>query len=263
MAQVVDVVERLDTSTPPIVRESGVDEQLGEVVPRDISLIDSDGRHVTVGDLLEEGKPVALVMAYHSCPMLCSLVLDGFAAAIRETGLEPGHDLTPVTVSFDPRDTPARAAEVRERYVAQGARDGLDQSWRFLTGEAHQTRRLAEVVGFEFEQDARTGEYAHPAVLIFLAPDGRVTRYLYGASFAERDFRLALVEAGEGRVGSSLDRFILTCYRYDPNQRSYTPYAMGALRVGGGIFLVVLVGLLVPLLRRDRAKHSDDPPATA
>jgi protein SCO1/2 len=156
----------------------------------------------------------------------------------------------------------ARAAEVRERYVAQAGREGVDRAWRFLTGDAGQTRRLADAVGFEYERDARTGEYAHPAVMIVLAPDGRVARYLYGAAFAERDFRFAVVEAGEGRVGSTLDRFILTCYRYDPNQRSYTPYAMGALKVGGGIFLVVLVGLLVPLMRRDRSKHSE-PPATA
>ncbi len=253
-------MERLDTETPAIVRESGVDEQLGEFVPRDITLVDSDGRRVSVGDLLDEGKPVALVMAYHSCPMLCSLVLDGFAAAIRETGLEPGTDFTPVTVSFDPRDTPARAAEVRERYVAQAAREEAASSWRFLTGEESATARLADAVGFQYERDARTGEYAHPAALIFLAPDGRVARYLYGAAFAERDFRLAVVEAGEGRVGNSLDRFILTCYRYDPNQRSYTPYAMGALKVGGGIFLFVLVGLLIPLMRRDRTNHSDPPP---
>jgi protein SCO1/2 len=244
----------------------GVDidvKKLGAALPLDLPFVNEEGRTITLRNVLRPDRPAILQLGYMRCPMLCSLVLDGFAAAIRETGLEPGHDFTPVTVSFDPRDTPARAAEVRERYVAQAARDGLDESWRFLTGEARQTRRLAEAVGFEYERDAHTGEYAHPAVLIFLAPDGRVTRYLYGASFAERDFRLALVEAGEGRVGNTLDRFILTCYRYDPNQRSYTPYAMGALRVGGGIFLVVLVGLLVPLMRRDRVKHSDDPPATA
>ena len=90
-----------------------------------------------------------------------------------------------------------------------------------------------------------------------------MTRYLYGAQFAERDFRLAAVEAGEGRVGTTLDRFVLSCYRYDPDSRSYTPYALGALKVGGGIFLVVLVGLLVPMWRRERSHPTDDPPAEA
>src|SRR5688500_8761891 len=144
-----------------------------------------------------------MVLAYHSCPMLCSMVLDGFAAAIRETGLVPGRDFTPVTVSFDPRDTPARAAEVRERYVAQAGRESAGASWRVLTGDGPETRRLARAVGFEFARDAQNGEYAHPAALIFLSPDGRVVRYLYGASFPQRDFRLAVVESGWGRVGNS------------------------------------------------------------
>jgi protein SCO1/2 len=262
VAQVVGVVEEFDTETPPIVRESGIDEQLGEAVPLDIRLRDHRGRAVRFGDLLDGERPVALVFAYHSCPMLCSLVLDGFAAAISETGLEPGRDFTPVTVSFDPRDTPARSAEARDRYVGQAGREGLDTSWPFLTGDADETQRLADAVGFRYERDARTGEYAHPAVLVFITPEGRVARYLYGAAFEQRDFRFALIEAGLGRVGSTLDRFVLSCYQYDPDHRSYTPAAIGALRIGGGVFLVCLAGLMIPLWRRERARRSPlNPPA--
>jgi protein SCO1/2 len=258
-AQVVGVVDAFDTETPPIVRESGVDEQLGEAVPLDIALRDQQGRAIRFGDLLRDDRPIALVFAYHSCPMLCSLVLDGFAQALKETGLEPGRDFTPVTVSFDPRDTPDRSAEARDRYVRQAGRAGLEASWPFLTGDPDETRRLAEAVGFEYQRDARTGEYAHPAVMVFITPEGRVARYLYGASFDRRDFRFAVMEAGQGRVGSTLDRFVLSCYRYDPDHRSYTPAAVGALRVGGGIFLVCLVGLLVPLWRRERRRQSPTP----
>jgi protein SCO1/2 len=263
VAQVTDNVAPGASALPPLAREAGVEEHLGEAVPRDVALRDSEGRAVRVGDLLAEGKPVALVFAYHSCPMLCSVVLDGFAAAIRETGLVPGEDFIPVTVSFDPRDTPARAAEVKARYVGQAARPGLEAAWRFLTGDADETRRLADAVGFGYARDARSGEYAHAAALIFLTPDGRVARYLYGAGFPARDFRLALVEAGEGRTGTTLDRFVLTCYQYDPDARSYIPFALGMMTLGGVALLVVLGAVLVPLWRREGRRRAGPAPPEA
>lgn len=255
VAQVVDAVEPGHTDVPALAREAEVEERLGAVVPRDVALTDSEGRAVTVGELLAGGKPVALVFAYHSCPMLCSVVLDGLATSLRETALVPGRDFTVATVSIDPRDTPAVAAEVKARYVAQAARPELAAAWRFLTGDADETRRLADAVGFHYARDARTGEYAHAAALVFLTPDGRVARYLYGAGFPARDFRFALVEAGEGRAGSTFDRFLLTCYQYDANARSYTPVAMGALKVGSGVFLLALGALLIPLWRHERRRR--------
>ena len=263
-AQVIDSSTPVENPTPALAREAGIVEHLGEQVPLDVPLRDADGRPVRFGDVFASGKPVALVFAYHSCPMLCSVVLDAFATSIRESALEPGRDYTPVVVSFDPRDTPARSAEVKARYVAQAARPGLAESWRFLTGDADDTRRLADAVGFEYARDARDGEYAHAAALILLTPDGRVARYLYGAGFPERDFRLALVEAGEGRTGSTLDRFILTCYQYDPHTRSYAPFALGMMKAGGVLLLVALAAVLVPLWRREgRRRITEEPPPEA
>ena len=56
--------------------------------------------------------------------------------------------------------------------------------------------------------------------------------------------RLALLEAGEGRIGSTLDRFILWCHVYDPDSKSYVLVAIRLMQIGGAITLVVLaVGL--------------------
>jgi len=258
-AQVVDPTVGPDPSIPPLARESGIEEHLDEHVPLDLPLVDDTGRAIEFGDVFHDGKPVVLVFAYHSCPMLCSVVLDAFAVSLREADLVPGRDFTPVVVSFDPRDTPQRSAEVKARYVAQAARPGLDESWRFLTGEADDTRALADAVGFEYARDARSGEYAHPAAMIFLTPDGRVARYLYGAGFSDRDFHFALVEAGEGRTGTTLDRFILTCYHYDPDARTYAPFAIGMMKLGGALLLVVMAVVLIPLWRRERHRRDPEP----
>ena len=95
-------------------------------------------------------------------------------------------------------------------------------------------RRVADAVGFHYAQDPATGEWAHMASIFVLTPDGKVSRYLYGIDFPPKDFRLSLVEAAGGRVGTSFDKLILTCFRYDPASRKYQPFAFGMLRLGGG-----------------------------
>jgi len=245
------------SAEPP---EVTVTERLGETVSPDTRFVDSEGTPVRLGDFLGKDRPVVLVMTYHSCPMLCGLILDAVAQTLAETDLTPGEDFEVVTVSFDPRDTPARAAAAKARYVAavEGAHPGIAGAWHFLTGEEAASATLAREIGFGYEFVPETGEYAHGAVLTLLSPQGTVTRYLYGLTYPPRDFRLAVVEAGEGTVGSTLDRFLLTCFQYDPTTRSYTPYILGIMKLGGVLLLVGLAAVLVPLWRRERRRRDPD-----
>jgi len=86
-----------------------------------------------------------------------------------------------------------------------------------------------------------------------LTPDGVISRYLYGIEYPPRDFRMALVEAGGGRVGTSLDKVILSCYRYDPVKRRYAPFVMAFMRIGAGLVFFALAGLLTVLWRKELA----------
>ncbi len=260
-AQVIDgEIVQPGEGPPPAVAEATIAERLGARVSPETTFRDSDGRTVHIGDYLGQGKPVVLAFVYHNCPMLCSLILDGYAAALRETTLEPGRDFTALAVSFDPREGPARAAQAKAKYIAEVNRPGVDKGWRFLTGDEASIRRLADEVGFGYAWDPQTSQFAHSAALIVLGPDGTVARYLYGVSYPARDFRLALVEGGQGRVGSTLDRLILTCYRYDAERRTYTPVVMNLMKLGGALLLVGLAALLIPLWRRDRARQLPPPP---
>ncbi len=90
------------------------------------------------------------------------------------------------------------------------------------------------------------------AAIFVLTPDGKVSRYLYGIDYPSKDLRLALVEAADGRVGTSFDRLLLTCYRYDPASRKYEPYAFGIVRAGGLAALLGLGGLIAALVWRER-----------
>jgi protein SCO1/2 len=192
--------------------------------------------------------------------MLCSLVLDGAAGALAATDLRAGEDFAVVNVSFDPRDTPARAAEAKARYVAQVAprQPDIAGHWHFLTGDEAAVGRLAEEAGFGYAWDEATQQYAHQAVLVFLSPEGKITRYLYGIGYEERDVRLALVEAGEGRVGSTLDKLLLTCFAYDAQARSYTPVVLNIMKLGGALLLVILAAFFVPLWLRERRRSAGE-----
>jgi protein SCO1/2 len=138
-------------------------------------------------------------------------------------------------------------------------RSDAGTAWPFLVGTAAATRAIAGAVGFGYEKDPVTGEWAHLAAVVVLTPDGKVSRYLYGVEYPAKELRLSLVEAAGGKVGTSFDRFLLTCYRYDPASRRYEPYAWGLVRAGGLATAVLLGGLIVALVRRERRGRRRQP----
>jgi len=233
-----------EESLPPALQGVEIEERLGQPVPLDAAFTGADGRPVRLGDLLGKGRPVVLSLVYYNCPMLCGLVQTGMARAMRETGLTLGKDFDALTVSFDPRETSQLAAERQRGYLQAVARPDAAGSWAFLTGQEPEIKALTAAVGFRYAYDEKTRQFAHAAAILVLTPQGTVSRYLYGVEYPARDLRLAVVEAGEGRVGTSFDRLLLTCYRYDAASRTYEPYVVGFIRIAA---LTVLGGLAVTL----------------
>ena len=253
-----------DGTLPNRLRGVGIVEDLGARVPQDAPFVDEAGRTVRLADVLGRGRPVMLTFAYHSCPMLCSLVLDGVAEAVAaEDGLRPGRDYEVVVLSVDPRDTPARARAAKERTVGLAGDSAVAAGMHFwtVTPETEASvKNLAASVGFGYAWDARTQEFAHHAALMLLSPEGVLTRYLYGIAYAPRDVRLALVEAGDGTIGTPFDRFLVTCYEFDDEARSYSLAAMTLLKWGGGLTLLVVGGGLLAFWRREgrRSRQAGD-----
>ena len=250
-ADPADDADDASSTTPDILRGVDIDEKLGAAVPVDARFVDADGRPVRLGDWLGRGKPVVLVLAYYNCPMLCGLVLGGAARSMRQSGLELGKDFLAVTVSFDPRETPSLALDRQAGYLQAVGKPDAKRSWAFLTGQEPDIQALTRSVGFHYRYDPKTKQFAHAAAILVLTPEGRVSRYLYGIEFPPKDLRLALVEAGGGRVGTTFDRVLLTCYRYDAAGRQYKPYVFGFIRAGGLLVFFALAGALAMFWRRE------------
>ncbi|BDG04476.1 SCO family protein [Anaeromyxobacter oryzae] len=252
-------------NAPPIqaqpmgLEEVRIEEKLAAPVPLDTTFTDWRGRTFTLRKAFAGNRPVILTLVYYDCPMLCGLILSGLAKTMRENGLVLGKDYDAVTISFDPDEKPAMAAERRRGYLQSLGRQDSGAEWPFLVGTGQASRAVADAVGFYYKKDDRTGEWAHMAAVLVLTPDGKVSRYLYGIEYPSKEFRLSVVEAAGGKVGTSFDRFLLTCYRYDPASRKYEPYAIGIMRAGALAVLLGLSGLIGGLVwreRRGKARHA-------
>jgi len=232
----------------------GVDlvQKLGETVPLDIPIIDSTGKTVTLGTYFNKGKPVVLALVYYNCPMICPLVLSRVQDRLNETTFTLGDDYNVVVVSFDPKNTTEMAASNRATYLAGYNRKltpQVEAGWTFHTATAGNARAIAESVGFKYRYLPESGEYAHPAVLVVLTPQGRVARYISGLDANKGELRLALLDATDGKIAKTIgDFFLHRCYRFDPKNGAYTLHAMRVMQLAG-LGTVLAVGTLLAGLK--------------
>ena len=239
------------SQAPAAVKGVDVLERLGDSVPEAGLFIDSEGQPFQLSDALHRGKPVVLTLVYYRCPALCSLVLSGLTRSLRNLDLKLGEDYRVVTVSIDPTETSRQAAESKRGHLQALGVDPLSPAWTFATGKDEDIHALAGALGFQYTYDEASKQYAHAAAIFVLSPDGKISRYLYGIDFPTRDVKMALVEAGKGKVGTALDRVLLTCFKYDATTRKFEPYVLGFVRIGASFVFVALATLLTVLWRQE------------
>ncbi len=243
----------ISSAMPGPLREIGFDQNLDQHVPLDTVFKDEDGHVVTLGQYFG-ARPVVMVFAYYDCPMLCTMVINGLASALDVLSLVPGRDFEIVTVSFDPRDTPATATAKKAAYIARYKQPGAGAAWHFLTGEPPSIDRLTKAAGFRYVWDQETKQFAHPTGVIVLTPDGRLARYLFGIEYGPRDLRYAIVEASNGKVGSAVDSLLLYCYHYDPTTGRYGVAIMRVIRGAAAATVLALGAFIVVMARSEKRR---------
>jgi len=243
------------SSIPKPLREIGFDQKIGERVPLDVPFTDESGRAVRLGDYFG-ARPVVLVFAYYDCPMLCTQVINGLASALDVLTLVPHRDFEIVTISFNPKDTPATAAAKKAVYLQRYKRAGANEGWHFLVGEQAAIDRVTKAAGFRYVWDEATKQFAHPTGVIVLTPDAQLARYLFGIEYGPRDLRYALVEASSGHLGNLADALLLYCYHYDPMTGRYGFIIMRAVRIAAAATVLALGTFIVLMLRSEKRRGS-------
>jgi protein SCO1/2 len=242
-----------------MLADVGIEEHLGAALPRDLTFRDHTGSSVKLDTFFDGHRPIVVSLMYHRCPMLCSVVLDALARALKDVPWSVGREFDVVTISIDPRDSVDAAVRKRAQILERYGRADAERGWHFLIGDEAPIARVADALGFRYRWDREQQQYAHPAAIFLVTPEGRVARYLYGVDFAPHDLRLGLLEASEGRVVSTVERLLLFCYHYDATGRRYALTVSRVLRLGGAVLFLVLVVALIVLWRRDLRFHAIAP----
>ena len=229
-----------DTKLPERLEGVSIEEKLGEEIPLDVDFMDERGGLTTFGELLKDGDPIILTLNYSDCPGLCVAQLNGLVKGINEVGsFALGKDFKMVSLSINPREGRDRATATKKKYAESLASHHKAAGWSFLVGAEPNIQRITNATGFNYTFDAKHDRYNHAAAAIFISPKGRITRYIYEVGFNPETLKMALIEAGEGKIGSSLDAFVLWCYHYDANENRYSANAKTILSITAGLFLTI------------------------
>jgi protein SCO1 len=241
---------------PPRLENVGIEQHLDAQVPPDLTFRDETGETVKLGDYFGR-KPLILNLVYYNCTMLCGEALAGLSSAMRLVKFDVGNEFDVVTVSFDPRETPEMADAKKKDYVGRYGRPNAAAGWHFLTGQPDSINALTKVVGFQYQYDPKSNQYAHATAIMVLTPQGRISRYFYGVDFPPKDLRMGLVEASQGKIGNAVDAVLLYCYHYNPETGKYGAMVANILRLAAaatvlivGIFLFILWRLDLSVPRR-------------
>jgi protein SCO1/2 len=246
-------------------RLGGIDiiEHLDAPLPLGLEFTDTAGQTVALSKYVRGERPVIFTLNYSDCPMLCSLQLAGLSEVLGKLDRALGRDFEIVTVSLNPDETSERARQTEARYRAEGGDVEGRRGWHFVTGSKANIDQLADALGVVYGYNEQRQEYVHPAALIISTPSGRVSRYLYGIEYHPKTLSLSLVEAAEGKIGSSVDRFILYCFHYDESEGRYAPAAMNIMRVGGSFTALLLGGFLGSFWFRQSRRRTQSSRAVA
>lgn len=279
----------LPNATPEPLKGVELKDRLGSQIPLDLVFADSTGKSLRLGELFDRPvgnsatspaapkRPVAMLMMYYRCPMLCPMMLDSITRRMRELPFTVGNEYDTIIVSIDERDTPKDAAGMKDaalisygrsvehsKDTSPEARESISRGWTFLTAPAATSKTLADAMGFQYRFVETTGQFAHGAVLFVLTPDGRVSRYLTDMSGSSTDFRLALVDASSGAIGSWTDQLVLRCLHFNPDGAKYTMSVMRGMQIAAALGVGVLgltIGSYLWAERRRRARVAKAAPS--
>lgn len=239
----------------------GIHEKLGEYVPLDLTFYDENNQSVTLKQMME-GKPTIITLNYFRCAGICTPQLDELAKTLDKLDLAENTDYKVLTMSFAENETPPLAAAKRKTHLDSMNRPYVRDAWHFLISDNNSSAKLAEAVGFKYKKvvsDAGKVDYLHPAALIVISPEGKITRYLNGVDQLPFDVKMALLESAQGKVGPTIAKSLLFCFEYDAQGKKYI---FMWEKVAATVMLIIVFGFFIYLIkmgRKEDDRHLDAP----
>lgn len=252
---------------PAYLKHAGIAQNLNRELPLSAAYVDSSGKPVMLGQYFGK-RPVVLAEVYFSCGMLCPQVMHGAADALKQTGFRAGKDYDVVIASFDPKDTPSKAASEKQLFLSWLGDPAAASGVHFLTGQQPSIDALSTATGFHYVRvpgpDGKMAQFAHSSIIMVATPDGRLSKYFSGIQYVPRDLRLAMVDASNRRIGSVADLFLLYCCSYNPSSGRYTVSILRVLGFAACVTILVIFGMIYLLTRKPKGRNFPPPsPSTA
>jgi len=237
--------------------ELGIYEHLDQKVDGNLTFKDENGNLVTLSSLIK--KPTVINLVYYECPGICTPLINGLSDVIKQADMVLGTQYKIVTISFDPEEGSDLARKKKNTYLKINSSDDVEHGWTFLSGDSANINQLLNQLGFKVKKEGQ--EYVHPAALIMVSPDLKITRYLNGVYFNPFDFKLALIEASQGKSGPTINKVLDYCFSYDPQGKRYV---FSITKVAGTfvvLFALILLGFMIriELKRRKQNQNNSNP----
>ncbi len=235
----------------------GINEKLGEYVPLDLRFIDEDGNSRTLKEYMD-GKPTIVSLNYFRCAGICTPQLQDMAKMLSKLDLAENTDYKALTISFADNETPDLAKAKKKTHIESMGRPFVKDAWHFVLTENNSSAIFADKVGFSYKKEvskAGVVDWIHPATLIVLSPEGKITRYLNGIEQLPFDVKMAVLEASQGKVGPTIAKALQYCFAYDPKGKTYV---FQWEKIAATVILIITIIFFIWLVktgRRDQENH--------
>ncbi|MBP6049650.1 MAG: SCO family protein [Chitinophagales bacterium] len=200
----------------------------------DVLLTDSNGDSIRLFKLIN-GKPLIIIPIYTKCASICGVVNNGTKTAIRKLGTL-GKEFNAISFSFDSTDIPFDLQSYQYRWGIDGV------NWKAVSANPKNIKLLTQNIGFDYDVDTVMNQYNHPAYLVVLTPEGRISRFIYGVNPSKRDIELAVLAAKAEKTTPGLFTGIyLRCFGYDPVLKTYKVDWRFILSTSAGILIIMIM----------------------
>jgi protein SCO1/2 len=262
-----------------LTKTMGINQRVGDSVPKDLMFKDEDGNNVRLGDFFK-GRPVVLVPIFYSCKTGCAILTDNIMKTLAKATsgdiLKPGRDMDVLMYSIDPVENPdlahARKALIMNSLTphlstpAETAawRGEAEKGWHLLTGNEASIHLLSDSIGFKYnyrtvpdlEHTKTVNLINHPTCTVILTPDGRISRYTIGNGFQTKEVEAFVAGARKGEIAPKADQSMMFgCIMIDPATGRNRLVVENIWRLCGALTVLVLAGSVISMFVKSHREN--------